>query len=60
MSEYQVKTYCTFNTCTKHGRGCDMALTDDVKRKAQKSFGGDGFLLKIFMAPPPCFKPVED
>ena len=57
---YKDKTWCTFNTCARHGRNCDRALTDDVKREAKRWWGGDDFPISIYMEPPECFKPVED
>ena len=51
------KKYCSFNTCLRHGRGCDKALTDDLKREIKRR--GD-FPIEIYMEPPECYKPLED
>ena len=62
MIGYMDKTWCTQGTCKLFGNGCDRALTDEVKVRANKWWGKEGAPIATFYPDekPDCYEKKED
>lgn len=59
MMTYRDMTFCTGEGCVKFGSGCARSLTESVKAKAARWWGGEGAPISVMGDPKslPCYIP---
>lgn len=62
MIAYQDKTFCTASECSKFGVSCPRSLTDEVKRRAERWWGGPNPPIARFTDPKElaCYSPHHE
>ena len=55
---YRDMTFCTFHEDCARAAECHRPLTDDVKAKAEKWWGGEGAPIAMFAQKPECHRDV--
>lgn len=59
MIAYKDKTWCTEKTCISFGNGCSRALTEEVKKDAEKWWGKPGAPVYTLSERPDCYLTKE-
>lgn len=57
---YRDMTFCPFWKECKDGKGCDRALTPEVKKKAVEWFGKYGAPICRYVDKPRCFRGIKN
>lgn len=56
MFGFRNMTFCTQSECKFFNKGCDRALTESVKKQAEKWWGKPGAPVYTFSDTPCCFE----